>query len=154
LRKEPVAVAALTEDVADKVRGLGDREWSVDERADVTVPLDAQRITQALAQLASNAVRYTAPGDTIAIGTRALGDDLLLWVRDTGTGIAYEHQAQLFERFYQVDGEQRGGGGLGLSIVKAIAQAHGGTVGVRSVLGDGATFTLTVPLKSEEWSPA
>jgi signal transduction histidine kinase len=152
LRREPVAVAALTDDVADKLRGLGDRTWSVDERADVTLHLDPQRITQALAQLASNAVRYTSPGDTIAIGTRAVGNDLLLWVRDTGTGISYEHQQQVFERFYQVNGDKRGGGGLGLSIVKAIAHAHGGTVGVRSVVGEGATFTLSVPLKSEEWS--
>jgi signal transduction histidine kinase len=153
LRRQPVAVADLTVEVADKLRGLGDRVWSVDERADVTVLLDPQRITQALAQLASNAVRFTAPGDTIAIGTRAVGGDLVLWVRDTGTGIAPEHQAQVFERFYMVGGDRRGGGGLGLSIVRAIAHAHGGTVTVGSVVGSGATFTLTMPMQNEEWNP-
>jgi signal transduction histidine kinase len=152
LRRECVSIRELTDDVAEKLRGLGDRTWSVDERADATVALDPQRITQALAQLASNAVRYTSPGDTIAVGSRLVGTDLLLWVRDTGTGIAYEHLHQVFERFYQVDAEKRGGGGLGLSIVKAIAQAHGGTVGVRSVLGDGATFTLVLPTSVPEWN--
>jgi signal transduction histidine kinase len=82
-----------------------------------------------------------------------VGGDLVLWVRDTGTGIAPEHQAQVFERFYMVGGDRRGGGGLGLSIVRAIAHAHGGTVTVGSVVGSGATFTLTMPMQNEEWNP-
>jgi signal transduction histidine kinase len=151
LRREPVAVGALADDVVEKLRGLGDRRWSVDERAEATVQLDGQRITQALLQLGANALRHTAPSDTIAVGTRLAGTDLLVWVRDTGTGIAAEHQQRIFERFYSVD-DARHGGGLGLSIVSAIAEAHGGTVRVQSAPGAGSTFTLVLPVDPTTWS--
>jgi signal transduction histidine kinase len=151
LRREPVAIGDLADEVIDKLRPLGERSWAVDERASVTALLDRQRTTQALLQLGANALRHTSPGDTIAVGTGVVGEELQLWVRDTGVGVAHEHQQRIFERFYQVD-VARHGGGLGLSIVHAIALAHGGTVSVRSVLGQGSTFTLALPLNPTIWS--
>jgi two-component system OmpR family sensor kinase len=152
LRLDTVDVGDLTEDAVEKMRGLADRVWSVDERAAGTMLLDRHRITQALLQLAANAVRFTDSEDTIAVGSRFDDRDLLLWVRDTGAGIAAEHQQHVFERFYQAGDDHGGGGGLGLSIVHAIAEAHHGTVGVRSVVGHGSTFTLVLPVDPPEWS--
>jgi signal transduction histidine kinase len=99
LRRETVAVGELADEVIEKLRPLGEREWSVDERAPVTALLDRQRTTQALLQPGANALRHTSPGDTIAVGTRLAGSRLRLWVRDTGVGVADEHQQRIFERF-------------------------------------------------------
>ncbi len=144
-------VAELTDDIAEKVRGFGDRVWSVDHRGRGDAFIDRQRITQAMLQLVDNAVRHTKAGDTIAIGSIQDDDALRLWVRDTGIGIAHEHQQVIFDRFRQVDPNSLPGSGLGLSIVSAIARAHGGDVGVTSVLGGGSTFTVTLPRTDPQW---
>lgn len=144
-----VDAAELTEAVAAKAAGLGDRVWSVDGVADVTVPADQQRITQALLQLAHNAVKYTAPGDDVALGSVREGDAVLFWVRDTGPGVAPKDRARIFERFGRAHGaEDRNpeGFGLGLSIVTAIARAHGGDAWLDDDYDDGARFVLSVPL--------
>ena len=97
-------------------------------------------------QLAENAVRHTAPGDTIGLGTSANGREARLWVRDTGPGVAPDLQARVFERFARGRGTPRGtSSGVGLSIVRAIAEAHGGRVELRSQPGRGSTFTIVVP---------
>jgi signal transduction histidine kinase len=78
-----------------------------------------------------------------------LFDRLEVTVSDNGCGIAPSHLDRIFERFYRVDagrGRDSGGSGLGLSIVKHIVQAHGGDVGVTSILGEGSTFTVRLPL--------
>ncbi|MGO3090486.1 MAG: sensor histidine kinase, partial [Galactobacter sp.] len=108
------------------------------------------RITQALLQLASNAVRYSSTGDAISIGGAIHDDGLQLWVADSGIGIAEEDQSGIFQRFTR--GARTGntpGRGLGLAIVSRIAQAHGGTVSVESALGEGSVFTLDLPLRTE-----
>jgi two-component system, OmpR family, sensor kinase len=146
LKPTDVDAGILTDDVVDKVRALGDRAWKLDQRAEGTVCVDPQRVTQALLQLATNAVRHTCAGDVIALGSSVEGDRVRWWVRDTGPGVAPGDLERIFERFQR--GEQaRGieGSGLGLSIVRAIATAHGGDVYVDSVQGEGATFTLDVP---------
>jgi len=77
------------------------------------------------------------------------GDDRTVEVSDTGPGIAADDLPHLFERFYRVDvsrARRSGGSGLGLAIVQAIAEAHGGSVGVTSVVGEGATFTIALPI--------
>ena len=145
VRPAQLDVGELTDDLADKVRGLGDRAWAVDERATGDAVLDAQRITQAVVQLAQNAVRHTEESDTVAIGSRVDAAAVHLWVRDTGPGIAPADQEHIFDRFYRGGDHTSDGSGLGLSIVRAIAQAHGGWVAVDSVPGQGATFTLTLP---------
>ena len=106
----PVDLTGLTVDTLAKARGLGDRVWTLDETASVTVPLDEQRLTQALLQLCDNAVKHTGPGDVVALGSSYDGATARLWVRDTGPGIAAEDREQIFERFGRsaVPGPRRG----------------------------------------------
>ena len=102
-------------------------------------------------QLASNAARHTARGDEIGVGSAVRGDRVRLWVRDTGEGIAPGDQVRIFDRFARGPAGRRGteGAGLGLAIVRRIAEAHGGTVVLDSGLGRGATFTIDLPLVTE-----
>lgn len=141
-----VDVAGLTEDALAKARALGEREWLLDELAEVTVRADAQRLTQALLQLADNAVKHTRPGDTVALGSSYDGSRVRLWVRDSGPGVPSRDRATIFERFGRAtvpEGDE--GFGLGLSIVAAIVAAHGGTVTVVDAEPTGARFVLDLP---------
>jgi signal transduction histidine kinase len=108
---------------------------------------DRQRLTQAMMQLAQNAVQHTSAGDEIEIGSRVLGVEVELWVRDTGEGISPDEVERIFDRFAR-GGRKRAsdGAGLGLSIVRAIAEAHHGRVSVRSRPGEGSRFVIVVPV--------
>ena len=142
----PVDVALLTDEVLDKAVALGPRSWQVDGWAEVELTADRQRLTQALLQLAENAVTCTAPGATVAVGSSATDTEVLLWVRDDGPGVAAQDRQRIFERFGRAEtGRGTEGSGLGLSIVRAIAEAHGGRVDLESTLGHGARFTLVLP---------
>ena len=142
----PTELGALLDNVLDLARPLGERRWRITERAEAVAVLDDQRVTQALLQLAANAVKFSEEGTTISLGSALSGDDVLLWVADEGVGIAPEDQSRIFERFVQARGAgSRTGSGLGLSIVAAIAAGHGGTVAVDSRPGHGARFTLRLP---------
>jgi two-component system, OmpR family, sensor kinase len=132
LRPVAVSLPELTSDIDAKLRALGDRRWVLESIAEGEAVLDPQRITQALVQLASNAVKHTGSGDTIRFGS-AVDGVVSFWVADSGPGVRDE--SLLFSRST----------GLGLPIVKAIAVAHGGAVHVRSVPGEGATFVVEVP---------
>lgn len=146
LEREPVELGALTDELLAKARALGSRTWDVDERGEGMLVGDRQRLTQAMMQLAENAVRHTAPGDTITLGTSANGREACLWVRDGGAGVPPDLQARVFERFTRGRGTPRGtSSGLGLAIVRAIAEAHGGRVELRSRPGEGSTFAIVVP---------
>ena len=101
-----------------------------------------------MANLADNALAHTPPGGVITIGCKSLNGSVALWIEDSGAGIAAEHQGRVFDRFYRVDpGRTRGegGAGLGLSIVRAIAESHGGQVSLASEPGKGARFEATFP---------
>ena len=145
---QPAAVdaGAIIHDVYAKAVALGDRDWQLGVVEQVAVWADRQRLTQALMQLAQNAVQFTAPGDRIELFARAGSDRVLLGVTDTGIGIEPEDRDRIFERFTRGEhGRQRAEGhGLGLAIVSAIAQAHRGTVAVDSIPGAGSTFTLVL----------
>lgn len=146
-----VVLASLTEDAFAKARALGDRDWQLDAAGAAVLTADAQRLTQALLQLADNAVKHTRPGDTIALGSSYDGETARLWVRDTGPGVPRADRAKIFERFGRSavpDGDE--GFGLGLSIVSAIVDAHGGTVAVDEAIPPGALFTITLPARPEE----
>ncbi|WP_243400542.1 sensor histidine kinase [Arthrobacter sp. Bz4] len=103
-----------------------------------------------------NAVKFSGDGSTIAVGSRLDHAGLSLWVRDEGIGVPEEDQGRIFERFARgVRGRRTEGSGLGLTIVNAIAGAHGGIVQLKSAPGNGSTFTMVLPLndqsdKSEE----
>jgi len=139
-------VALLTDEVLDKAVALGPRSWHLDARADVGLVADRQRLTQALLQLAENAVRSTGPDATIALGSSATDHEVRMWVRDDGPGVAAHDRERIFERFGRAEtGRGAEGSGLGLAIVSAIARAHGGRVELVSEPGQGATFTLVLP---------
>jgi PAS domain S-box-containing protein len=110
---------------------------------------DFDRLQQIVWNLASNAVKFTNPGGTVEVAAERDRDSVRVAVRDTGRGIAPEHLATIFERFRQVDStttRQHAGLGLGLAIVRYLVEAHGGTVVAESAgLGQGATFTVTLP---------
>lgn len=143
VRTEPTDLPALTSGVLERARGLADRRWKLDESADGTADVDAQRLTQALLQLAENAVHHTTTGDEIAVGSRWRDGALELWVRDSGPGVPADLRPTIFDRFAQ--GSDAGEGfGLGLSIVSAIAEAHGGTV-VLDDTASGASFRIVLP---------
>lgn len=145
-----VDLTELTVDVLAKARGLGDRFWVLDETANVTVDVDEQRLTQALLQLCDNAVKHTEPGDVIALGSSYAAGEARLWVRDTGAGVPEEHREQIFQRFGRAFvPEHDEGFGLGLSIVRAIAEAHGGTVRVEDAEPHGARFVMTLSLTAK-----
>lgn len=132
LRPVTVSLPELTSDIDAHLRALGDRRWVLDSIAEGEAVLDPQRVTQAVLQLASNAVRHTTAGATIRFGS-SVDSVVSFWIADSGPGVSDE--SLLFSRST----------GLGLPIVKAIAEAHGGAVRVRSVAGEGATFVVEVP---------
>ncbi|HEX7171868.1 MAG TPA: ATP-binding protein [Candidatus Limnocylindria bacterium] len=115
---------------------------------------DPDRLGQALINLAHNAVKYSHPGGEVRIGWEAADGRVRFTVADDGIGVPQSHQRRIFERFYKVDrsrsrepgAEQLGGSaGLGLAIVRHIAEAHGGSAGVTSEEGIGSTFWIEVP---------
>ncbi len=130
------------------------------EQADITVrneidpatppvQADSDRITQVLLNLLDNARRHTPAGGTITVGAIPKETMLHVWVSDSGSGIASEDLPHIFERFYRVDKSRTGatgGSGLGLSIVKAIITAHGGTISAESTPGKGTRIQFTLPL--------
>lgn len=111
---------------------------------------DAQKLRQILANLISNAVKYSPNGGPITVESEARGDALVLHVRDKGMGIAPEDQARLFGEFQRV-GDIRGisGTGLGLWLTNVLVRAHGGSISVESALGKGTTFSISFPRTQE-----
>jgi signal transduction histidine kinase len=146
---EEVELADLTVSVVAKARALGERRWRVDEVAEARMPADRQRLTQALMQLAANAVRHTQEGDLIAVGSAVRDRSVELWVRDSGPGVPLADRERIFRRFMRGAGRTgaHDGAGLGLAIVTTIAEAHGGTVTVVDAPGGGACFVMTMPLR-------
>ena len=116
-----------------------------------SILVDTDRLTQVLNNLVSNALRHTTHG-AISLSVSKQDSHILLQVSDTGSGIAPEDLPHIFDRFYRADkARQRddsGASGLGLAIAKAIIDAHGGTISVESTLGQGTTFTISLPIAS------
>jgi two-component system phosphate regulon sensor histidine kinase PhoR len=134
----------------------------------VAIVCDRPRVEVALSNLLDNALKFAPPGGHIEIGAERTGDTVRLWVEDSGPGILPEDLPRVFERFYrgrsvpaaedsgQTSGAQAGqdeGSGLGLAIVRSIAEAHGGHVSAESDPGQGARFTLELPLEPAHQDP-
>ena len=155
LRAEPVAVEDLFKRVADRHQPvLRDRNiWLDFDIADGTPRIlgDAARLEQALQNVAANAIRHTPSGGSVRLAASAAsGDAVGITVRDTGPGIPADHLPRVFDRFYKVDAARAGtavpsGSGLGLSIVRAIIERHGGSVSATNVPEGGALFELRLP---------
>lgn len=151
LRRTPVDLDVFAERLVEKARALADRNWMLDQWAIGVVEIDEQRISQAVLNLAGNAVRHTEPGDEIGLAVRLDSRALTVAVRDSGTGVDPSVVDELFTRHsYSAASRTTGGMGLGLSIVDAIAVAHGGTVSVETRPGEGATFTISIPTELVE----
>ena len=147
-----VDLGPFTETLLDKVRALGARDWRLDGTADCTAQVDPQRLGQALIQLAENAVKHTEVGDEIGIGSSDDDrDGVRLWVRDTGHGVRDEDKPVIFERFGRGEVHEGDAGvGLGLSIARAIAVAHGGDLSVQDVVPRGALFVIRLPVRRKD----
>jgi signal transduction histidine kinase len=153
----PVALDRLAADVARRFAHATGRHVTVDAPEAVTVLADEERLRHALDALVENALYATEDGGTVTVGARVHDGRAVLEVVDTGTGIAHADRKRIFERFARgADAERRPGTGLGLPIVKAIAEAHGGTVSVCSEPGAGTTFALTLgaPTPAARLAPA
>ena len=110
------------------------------------VVADPTRVVWVVTNLVANALRYTDPGGHITVAAAAAGDRVEVSVTDDGEGVPVEMQPRIFDTFVQVEGARSvGGSGLGLAISKEVVQAHGGTIWVDSVPGEGARFTFTLP---------
>lgn len=150
---EGVDVSMLTVALEAKISALADRRWRVDLIAEGEARLDADRVTQAVLQLAQNAVQHTADGDAITLTSQftddpELGPCLAISITDTGPGVDAADRERIFQRFTHgepLDGRRHSGAGLGLAIVSAIADGHDGGVRVGGVPGEGAVFTLLIP---------
>jgi signal transduction histidine kinase len=159
LEQDHVDIGEIFERVADRhARAAQDKGVSIviaPHEEDIRTVGDPMRLEQAVQNLAANALRHTPPGGSVTLGARRDGGRITLSVTDTGAGIAPEHLPRVFDRFYKADQSRRqaaaggvegaGGSGLGLSIVKAIVERHGGTVAVRSRQGVETVFEITLP---------
>lgn len=154
LHLAPVDLTELTETMQARASALApDRTWLVDATARSVIEADPDRLKQAWLNLANNAIQHTGPGGLVAIGSAVVDEEARLWVRDDGPGVAEEEQARIFERFSRgadTQGHRTEGTGLGLAIVSAIGRAHGGRVDLESRPGQGARFTLVVPIRPRQ----
>jgi signal transduction histidine kinase len=151
LEYETVDVDELTRELLAKAQSLAPREWTLEETGRGRIVADRQRLTQAVMNLADNAVQHTEEGDEIAIGSAVDAREARLWVRDSGPGIDPEERQAIFERLSRgrhAHGRYEGAG-LGLAIVRAIAEAHGGRIELRSEPGAGAEFEIVVPVDQQ-----
>lgn len=150
-RRRPTDVAELTDTTFEKAQSLGDRRWVLDDIADAEIMLDPRRIEQALLELSRNAVKFTEPGQVIALGSDVTADEVRLWVRDEGIGIPPERLPHVTKRHVRgAQSSRTEGQGLGLAIVDSITQAHSGTLHLTSRLGAGTTVTMRFPYPRED----
>lgn len=159
LTLEPLDPAEVVADTASRIGPVAERRdvrvrVIASDASDTRALADRDRIGQAVLNLAHNAVKYSHPGGEIRLGWARVDDRVRFSVADDGIGVARAHQSRLFERFYKVDrsrtrdpraAEVGGSAGLGLAIVRHIAEAHRGGVGVTSDEGVGSTFWIEVP---------
>jgi CheY-like chemotaxis protein/anti-sigma regulatory factor (Ser/Thr protein kinase) len=110
---------------------------------------DEERILEVLENLIGNALKFTGQRGSITVGAGRKDDKVAIWVKDSGAGIAPEQMPHIFDRFWQAKKKERRGMGLGLSISKAIVEAHGGQIWAESTLGMGTTIFFTIPAAPE-----
>jgi signal transduction histidine kinase len=132
--------------VRQAIRLVGEIDPSVD-----AIDADERRLKQLLYNLLSNALKFTPAGGEVRVAVKQNADTVTIAVSDTGVGIAPDQHAKIFESFYQVDStltKIAQGTGLGLAVVRQIAELHEGSVTVESELGQGCTFVVTLPVSA------
>ena len=154
LQVEPVAPSELLltacQMTAQRAAGAGIELRSVCQPDTPSFLADFTQLAQVLHQMMDNSCKFSPEGTTVIVAIEVAEENAILTVADQGIGIPDEEHAYIFDLFYQVDGSttrRYGGTGLGLAIVKQTVEAHGGEVTVESVVGEGSTFTVTLPLK-------
>ena len=151
LQREPVALTDLAEAICEEAQDrAGDKQITLhwDLAPDVTFLGDETLLTRCFLNLLDNAIRYGKNGGNAWVTLQRQGRNVVFAVRDDGIGIPQDQLPRIWERFYQVDpsrSQDSGSSGLGLSMVRWIAEAHGGSAEVESCLGQGSTFTVTMP---------
>jgi signal transduction histidine kinase len=149
LQPELIDLTDFTVELLWRWRPTADRHWDVGRLDDATVRADRERLSLAIDALLENAIQHTGRGDTIRLSVVRTGQSDLagLVVEDTGAGISPTELERIFDRF--TTGKQpagRRGTGLGLALVRAVADGHGGTAAAYSAIGQGSRFELTLPL--------
>ena len=156
LQLEDVNLSDLFEDVIqlyDYVAEDKNIAFTTQCPPDLTLQVDSNRMRQVLANLVDNAVKYSSPGGTVHLGALQTGPEVAISVEDLGEGIPAEEIPRIWDRLYRVDkSRSRRGLGLGLSLVKAIVEAHGGTIEVLSAPDKGSHFTVRLPAADEHAS--
>ena len=155
IASEPVSLGAVVADAVDQVSPVASANeislW-VSPGPDVTLVADQDLLLQLMLNLLDNAVKYTPSGGSVEVGWAASGEYAEVRVSDTGPGVPPEDLPRIFDRFYRVDRARtraEGGAGLGLSICRWIAEAHGGSIAAESERGRGATFIVRLPVGSD-----
>ncbi|MDO9557676.1 MAG: HAMP domain-containing sensor histidine kinase [Coriobacteriia bacterium] len=146
VRWTSVSLGELAADVASSLPTHAEHELVIEQRVDVSVLADAGRLRQALTNVLMNAIQHTPEGTMISLLVDAGPQHALLIVEDGGSGVPEEYRELIFERYARLDDESSGGAGLGLYIVKTIAESHGGSACVEESSGGGARFVIRLPL--------
>jgi len=150
IQRKPVELDTVFLDVFRRMKPLaGSVELALEEMDQVCVLGDADRLKQLILNLVDNGMKYTPSGGKVTMSLSKLNGSAQVVVTDNGIGIAEADLPLIFERFYRADKARsriQGGSGLGLSIVRWLVEAHGGTVGVDSRVGEGTTFVVTLPV--------
>lgn len=153
---EEIELSALLRELVQQMQPFAEEKGVVilwGEAAELWVPGDRKRLRQLFSTLLDNAVRYTPPGGRVHVSLEGVSDRAKISVRDSGVGIAAEDLPWIFDRFYRVDearNRAHGGSGLGLSLAKSFAQAHGGEIVVESTPGLGSVFIVYLPLAATD----
>ena len=155
IQPQPTEVAPLVEDVVRTMRAQTEASGqALSEAVDPGLPpieVEPDRIRQILVNLITNAHEYSPEGASIGVSARTIGAEVEITVSDNGPGIPEEQLERIFERFTRGDAgltQRVGGTGLGLAISKSLAEAHGGSIGAESTVGQGSTFRLRLPIAS------
>ncbi|HEY8889598.1 MAG TPA: ATP-binding protein [Clostridium sp.] len=153
VKKENIDVNEIIEDVYNLMKNTADLkgiQLLVKKQNIKTITGDTDMFKQMLINLVDNALNYSETGDSVCIGTECKEDRFILWVKDTGVGIAEKQISRIFERFYRVDkarSRSKGGTGLGLAIVKHIVLQFNGKIFIESELGIGSKFIIEIPYR-------
>jgi len=155
LKLQRVSIPEIVKNVLEYLEPLADAKKhtiTVDVPEGIEIEGDEQKITDIFDNLVSNAIKYTETNGKIDIKVADKGEDIVVSIADTGTGISEEQLSRVFERFFMADTSlsRKGGLGLGLSIVKEYVKLHGGKVWATSELGKGSNFFFTVPKKQRK----
>lgn len=145
----PTPVQTLVERAVEaSATTLADHELKLNLPKLPPVLADMSFLEKVLVNLIENAGKYSAKGSPIFVSAERRGDEVAISVADRGVGIDASEQSLIFERFYRapVHSQQTSGTGMGLAISRAIIEAHHGTLGVTSQMGEGSVFTLTLPI--------